>query len=425
MTRLVGPRARRFVPLLALAACLAAHPVGAAPAEELQFHDPSIVRDGDTYYVFSTGRGVLVRRSTDLEHWEDLGPVFERVPPAARRVVPNQPDLWAPDVAFFGDTWHLYYAISRFGSNRSAIGHATTPALDPASEKHHWTDKGLVLESTPGRTDYNAIDPNVAFDEDGRPWLFWGSFMTGIKVARLDARTGELPRGARIRAVASRPAPGAVEAAYVVRKGDAYFLFLSFDFCCRGANSDYRIVVGRSKRIDGPYVDRGGRALLAGGGTPVLSGYGRWRGPGHNSVLLRDEGDLLVHHAYDANRGGRHYLRVRPLVWAPDGWPLAGEPEDRARWAAERDPPSAAGAWMHSVDFQVPERIALREGGVLGDADSPRRWAQDGRRLALTWPAAAAPGGAWVDECVLSADGCRYLGRNQQGTVVRGWRLAD
>lgn len=409
----------------ALLVVLLAPPTWAGPETPLEFHDPSIVVDGDDTYVFTTGPGVLVRRSKDLETWEDVGPVFDAPPRWAQEIVPDQPDLWAPDVASFSGRHHLYYAISRFGTNQSAIGLATNKSLDPKRSDYEWVDRGPVIQSKPGRDDWNAIDAHVAFDREKRPWLFWGSFLSGIKSARLDPKTGKLALDARIVSIAARPPPGAVEAPYVVWKDEYYYLFLSFDFCCRGAASDYRIVVGRSARIAGPYVDREGRALLAGGGTPLLAGYGKWRGPGHNSVLLREEGDLLVHHAYDADDGGRPRLRLSPLVWTEEGWPLAGEVEDRARWHAKGEPPSPAGAWMHSVDFREPTRLVLHSEGTLGDFGSANRWAREGTRLTLRWPRSDAPGGAWIDACVLSPDGCRYLGRNQRGIVIRGWRLAD
>ncbi len=404
---------------------LLATPAWTGPDTVLEFHDPSIVKAHGAYYVFSTGPGIRVRRSKDLETWEDLGSVFKAVPRWAQEVVPDQPDLWAPDVAFFEGRYHLYYAISRFGTNQSAIGLATSRSLDPRRSDYGWVDRGIVIRSRPGADAWNAIDAHVAFDSEERPWLFWGSFHSGIKAAQLDPKTGKLARDAKFLPIASRPHPGAVEAPYIVRRGEYFYLFLSFDYCCRGADSDYRMVVGRADRLEGPYVDRQGRALLDGGGTPVLSGYGRWKGPGHNSVLLREEGDLLVHHAYDAQDGGKPRLRLSPLLWMEDGWPVAGDAEDRARWLEGGEPPSPAGAWMHSADFAAPTRLVIHADGALGATSSANRWEQEGRRLTLRWPRGDAPGGVWIDSCILSVDGCRYVGRNQLGMIVRGWRLAD
>ena len=109
----------------------------------------------------------------------------------------------------------------------------------------------------------------------------------------------------------------------------------------------------------------------------------------------------------------------------PDGWPHVGEVEDLQRWFADGEPPSPAGAWLHCVGASTPGRVVFHPGGALGASDGLDRWSRDGRALILAWPRPDAPGGEWVDECLLSPDGCRYLGRNRRGTIIRGWRLAD
>ena len=299
--------------------------------EARRVHDPCLIRQGDVYYLFSTGRGVPIKTSKDLLRWDDAGRVFpDGLPEWAGREVPRARSVWAPDISFFEGEYHLYYSVSTFGSQRSCIGLATNKTLDASSENYRWIDRGEVVDSRPGRDDFNAIDPNLAIDETGSAWLSFGSFWGGIKMVKIDPKTGLRPAGDReVRALASRPRPDAIEAPFLVRKGDWYYLFVSFDYCCRGARSDYNIVVGRSKEMGGPYQDRDGTPMTEGGGTPVLAGQGRVRGPGHNAVLLRPEGDLLVHHYYDADEGGMVKLQVRPLTWSDNGWPIAGEPLSR------------------------------------------------------------------------------------------------
>jgi arabinan endo-1,5-alpha-L-arabinosidase len=143
----------------------------------------------------------------------------------------------------------------------------------------------------------------------------------------LDPQSGKpLESPAKMLAIAARPGSNAIEGALIVRKHGFYYLFVSFDFCGRGVESTYKIMVGRSPDLKGPYRDRSGRAMMEGGGTLVLESYGHVRGPGHNSVLLDGEKDWLVHHYYDARAKGVPTLHIRPLVWADDGWPRVSEP---------------------------------------------------------------------------------------------------
>ena len=308
-----------------------------AEGDVLNVHDPVMIRQGGFYYVFHTSRrgGIDIKRSPDLLHWKVAGKVFEQLPAWMGKLVPGVRGLWAPDISFHNGKYYLYYAGSRFGANDSFIGLATNATLDPADPKYQWIDEGLVLRSQSGRDDFNAIDPNAVYDEQGGMWLVFGSFFSGIKLLRLDAKTGKPAENPpKITTLAWRPAaPHAIEAPFIVKKNDFHYLFVSFDFCARGEKSDYNIRVGRSKKLTGPYLDREGREMKAGGGTIVLQSEGNVRGPGHCGLLMNDRGtDWLVHHFYDARvewrRGmkGLPTLQVRPIVWTKDGWPQAVAP---------------------------------------------------------------------------------------------------
>lgn len=303
-------------------------------------HDPSIAREGDTYYVFTTGASpdggqLAVRCSTDLIAWKFCGHVFDQVPAWIREASPRTRDLWAPDISYFQGKYHLYYAYSTFGGNASGIALATNETLDPTSPRYHWNDEGLVLKSVQS-DNFNAIDPNIVLDDKGQPWLSFGSFWSGIKMCRIDPVTGKRLAGdANLYALASRAEPahpepvkpglppdwGAIEAPFIVRHGGFYYLFVSFDLCCRGTHSTYRTMVGRSRRVAGPYVDADGKPMLEGGGTQLLAANSRWLGPGGESLLQRREGDLIVFHAYDA-RTGKPALQISTLTWK-NGWPHA------------------------------------------------------------------------------------------------------
>jgi arabinan endo-1,5-alpha-L-arabinosidase len=295
-----------------------------------QVHDPTIIKEGQTYYLFSTRAGISIRCSTDLIRWRLCGDVFAHLPEWAVKDVPGLRGLWAPDVSYFNGKFHLYYSASTFGSNRSSIGLATTQTLDQSSDRYRWADQGKVISSY-SSDDWNAIDPNVVLDEKNEPWLAFGSFWGGIKLRKLDQTTGKLSSTDQtLYSLASRPRtaelPGAIEAPVIVRKKGYYYLFVSFDLCCRGKNSTYNIRVGRARRLTGPYTDRSGKLMMEGGGTLVVAGKGRWAGPGHCAVLQDKDGETLVYHAYDTEWRGIPTLRIASLLWDQEGWPTITGP---------------------------------------------------------------------------------------------------
>ncbi|MGQ9505185.1 MAG: arabinan endo-1,5-alpha-L-arabinosidase [Thermogutta sp.] len=300
--------------------------------------DPTVIavpRAGDSqtgcdYYAFVTGRGIPILHSHDLKSWRPIGRVFDQaVPDWARREVPGSTGIWAPDVSYHQGRYYLYYAVSTFGSQRSVIGLAVNETLDLESPKYRWVDRGEVIDSSPDKCDYNAIDPALFVDDDGKWYLFFGSFWSGIKAVELTPGEGKPKPGAEIVPIAGRPnhPTHAIEAPFVVCRGGYYYLFASWDRCCDGAESDYKVVVGRSKHVLGPYLDFVGRPMREGGGTVILSGNERWRGPGHNCVLITKTGDWIIHHTYDMRNLDKHrILQVRPLTWTEDGWPRVGQP---------------------------------------------------------------------------------------------------
>ncbi|HEX3760949.1 MAG TPA: LamG-like jellyroll fold domain-containing protein [Kofleriaceae bacterium] len=301
-------------------------PLGKAPehvdvqGDVTDVHDPAMIAAHGTYYLYSTGQGLQVRTSRDLASWHFAGQVFATNPAWVISKFGDLPSLWAPDVTFFGGQYHLYYAASTFGSNHSCIGHATKANLASSAP---WTDHGPLICSNDGTVDdWNAIDPHVVLDTAGTPWMSLGSFWSGIKLIQL-TRTGERADGS-LRALASPPST-AIEASYIVYRAPYYYLFASFDFCCQGANSSYNVRVGRSTSITGPYVDRTGLDMLAGGGTPVVAGDSRWAGPGSNAVVQIGDRWWNVYHTYDVQNAGIPTLRISELSWQ-DGWPVSGEP---------------------------------------------------------------------------------------------------
>jgi arabinan endo-1,5-alpha-L-arabinosidase len=313
-------------------------------------HDPSIAKDGDTWYLFGTANGPIrdgelpIRCSQDLHTWKRCGNVFDKIPDWIKKESPETKELWAPDISFFNGEFHLYYAFSVFGKNTSGIALLTNKTLNPKSPDFHWIDHGLVLRSRV-EDDFNAIDPNLVLDEKGQAWLSFGSFWTGIKMRRIDPKTGLLDaQDTKTYPIATRKRPDnpppnppglpgnwqAVEAPFIIHHGDYYYLFVSFDLCCRGTKSNYKTMIARSHSVTGPYLDAQGTPMLDGGGTPLLLGNSRWFGPGGESLLQQKDGDIIVFHAYDATTG-HAYLQISTIGWV-DGWPKValegGNPAD-------------------------------------------------------------------------------------------------
>lgn len=304
-------------------------------------HDPSIMKEGNTWYVFATGKAPSggqfeVRCSTDLHQWKACGQVFDAIPAWIQQRSPGTKELWAPDISFVNGEYRLYYAYSLFGKNTSGIALATNKTLDFNSPNYRWVDQGLVLESK-ASDNFNAIDPNFIRDESGHDWLSFGSFWDGIKMRRLNDKTGKLSAtdaklyslARRAKPIDAAPAPPnlppnweAVEAPFIVLHHHFYYLFTSWDLCCRGTKSTYKTMVGRAKSVTGPYVDKAGKPLNEGGGSELLTANGRWLGPGGESILMNPSGDdLIVFHAYDATTG-KPSMQLSTIDWTGD-WPHA------------------------------------------------------------------------------------------------------
>jgi arabinan endo-1,5-alpha-L-arabinosidase len=280
-------------------------------------HDPAAYVAGKTIYLAATG--LVGKTSNDLTTWAAAANPLAL--PSWAATATKATNLWAPDISYFGGAYHLYYAASTFGSNKSCIGQATRAALDSGS----WADQGMVICSNMGETDdWNAIDPNVIVDDAGTPWLALGSFWSGIKMikltdtgARADTTVLSLANGANSR--------GSLEGAWIFKRCGLYYLFMSWGACC-GSPYDYNIRVGRSATVSGPYVDKAGKSLMSGGGTLVVQGDTSWVAPGHNAVIAYGGKTYNIYHALKGSSSGAATLRIAELVWDAQGWPVSGGP---------------------------------------------------------------------------------------------------
>ena len=295
-------------------------------------HDPVMIREKGTYFLFCTGNGISVFSSKDMKTWRKENAVFTKAPEWAVKAIPGfRNSMWAPDISFQNGQYYLYYAVSAFGKNTSCIGLAVNKTLDSSSKDFKWVDKGKIIQSVPGRDMWNAIDPNLVIDDSGTAWLSFGSFWNGMKIVKLSGDMTAVAQPETWYTIAARKrdfilpdsvaGDAAIEAPFIIKKGAYFYLFVSFDYCCRGEQSTYKIMVGRSSQVYGPYADRNGVPLNLGGGSTVLQGDKNWHGVGHNAVVTFDETDYLVFHGYDASDNGRSKLRIEKLNWV-NNWPV-------------------------------------------------------------------------------------------------------
>ncbi len=305
-----------------------ARPLDQSASRGIVTRDPSsILKCKDDYWVFYTGRGVPSYHSKDLVKWERGPAVFQAAPSWVATNVPANRNMvyWAPDILKVGDRYLLYYSVSSFGKMTSAIGLATNPTLDPDDPAFHWTDQGVVVRTQEGQAGeaFNAIDPAVFQDRDGSLWMAFGSYWTGIKLIQLDPKTGL--RSTTDLKMTSLAYNESIEAAYLCRQDDYYYLFVNWGSCCQGPRSTYNIRIGRSKTITGPYLDQAGIDMMKKGGSVFLATTnGPLIGPGHAGTLsVEGKTWLTSHFEGDMQMNGRATLAIMPLRWNANGWPEA------------------------------------------------------------------------------------------------------
>lgn len=297
-------------------------------------HDPVMIKQDSVYYLFTTGNGISVASSTDMKNWTRLAPVFSSKPEwITEEIVPGfrGNHLWAPDISFVNGTYYLYYSASAFAKNTSAIGVATNKTLHPSDPDFKWVDHGMVVHSVPNRDFWNAIDPNLIMAGRNEGWLAFGSFWGGLKLVKLSPDLLSLAQPEEWYTIARQPrtfalddtdpGDGAIEAPFIYRHYQYYYLFVSVDYCCRGLDSTYKILVGRSRNVEGPYVDKDGVLLSRGGGTLVAEGNEDWAAVGHCSAYIFDGKSYLVFHGYDRRDNGRSKLIIREIKWDGSDWP--------------------------------------------------------------------------------------------------------
>lgn len=309
---------RRAVAAAALGVLALAQPASAAfwnLTGSVITHDPSIIKQGSTWWIFETGNGLPVKYSSNGTAWNQGVKMFASEKSWWRTYAPNMGsnDVWAPDIHYFNGRYWLYYSVSEFGKNNSAIGLTSCTSISAGD----WRDDGMVISSKSGVNSYNAIDPNLTIDASGQPWLVFGSWFSGIYITRVSTSTMK-PTGSLTK-IAARS--GGIEGANIVYANGYYYLFVSIDKCCNGVNSTYKIAYGRSTSITGPFVDKSGAQMLNGAATVLDAGNTRWKGPGGQDVYQNGSAWVIARHSYDANNNGAPTLLINDLYWDASKWP--------------------------------------------------------------------------------------------------------
>jgi len=376
-------------------------------------HDPStIVECKGKYYTFGTGGGGLI--SEDGWTWNSGA-----VRPGGGA---------APDAIKIGDRYLVIYGATGGGERSGYRGKIFTmwnKTLDPNSPEFKYTEP-VVVASTNGYEECDAIDPGVLLDPStGRLWLTYGTYYGAIRIVELDPKTGTRVKG-------NEPVDIAVacEASDLIYRDGWYYLLATHGTCCDGANSTYNIVVGRSKKITGPYIDNVGRSMLEGGGKMVAATIGTLIGPGHFGRVVLENGVEIMscHNEADLNQGGRSVLGIVPLLWK-NGWPFAGEKFKEVTYEIESE--RRGYALELAVDFT---RMAGGMRGMSRNSDEPVKPvpAQELADVIKTWPAGNIgvrigdymfrPHQKWTIKAIPEAGG--YLGGPYFKIVIAGTERA-
>lgn len=274
----------------------------------LTSHDPSIYKEGNTWWIFETSNtGIGVKYSPDGHAWTQGVSIFPAGLAWWKAYNGNTTGIWAPDIHDWNGRAIAYYAVSTFGSQNSAIGLVTATSI----AKGDWVDHGAILTSKTGGT-YNAIDPNFFVDSSGQPWLTFGSWFSGIYTTRVDP-TLLTPTGTLYHLAQDS---SGIENSFVMTNGGYYYLFVSKGTCCAGANSTYHISYGRSTSMTGPYLDQNGVNMLNGGGTTLDAGSARFIAPGGESI----SNGAIVRHELDSQNNYNPVLFINDFYFV-NGWP--------------------------------------------------------------------------------------------------------
>lgn len=374
-------------------------------------HDPSTIMECDgKYYTFGTGGGGLI--SSDGWTWNS----------GAQRPGGGA----APDAIKIGDRYLIAYSATGGGLGGGHAGRVLTmwnKTLDPQSPDFKFTD-AIEVASSITDEDCDAIDAGLMLDPTtGRLWLVYGTYFGYIRLVELDPKTGERVKGNKAINVAID-----CEAGALMYRDGWYYLLGTHGTCCDGVNSTYNIVVGRSRKVTGPYLDNVGRDMLKGGGKMVIGGRGRTFGAGHFGRFIECEGveKMSFHWEADLDQGGRSVLAIHPLTWK-DGWPVGADQFKPGTYEIESE---RRGYSLELVVDFVRAQGGMRMFGFGGGNQQPPQpvASQSLADVVETWPAGdirirmadymARPHQRWT--ITPATDGSGYLGGPYYKITIAG-----
>jgi len=423
-------------------------------------HDPSVLKIGDYYYMYSTDvgygisvrAGIQIRKSKDLVEWTFVGWVFNSLPPMGANYISQAggtafQSLWAPYIMKATTGYRLYYSLSSAVSRLSVIGLATA-----TSPEGPWTETGLVVTSKNDNvTQTNAIDPTVVITPAGEYWMYYGSAYDGIYVLKLDASTGLTSsagdKGVRVvqRGSTGSSINGNLEGAEIIYNAaqSKYYLFMSYDWL----QTKYNVRVARSNTPQGPFLDFNGNDVnVPHDASPMIvapyqfMGHGGWQGTAHCGVFKDDAGQYYM--AHQGRPGVSSYsmdLHVRKIFWMDNGWPVVSP--ERYAWEdnslVSKD--SLAGNWEQIVlgytvvpgyadqqtspNLQVATTISIEAAGTVNN-NAANTWVYTAPWLTITWGTGSVnklfvqKGRDWENKNSTII----FTGLNETGTAIWGKR---
>lgn len=283
------------------------------PVCQMSLPDPTVLEDEGVFYLYATEdtRNVPIMVSSNLVNWKQSGTVFTE---SSRPNFVNGGGVWAPDINKIGNNYVLFYCMSVWaGIWDCGIGIAV--ADNPLGP---WYNRGKLFNSREIGVS-NSIDP-FYIEDNGKKYLFWGSYGGGIWAIELSDQGLSLKDGASKVQVAGPT----YEGSYIHKKDGYYYLFASINNCCEGFNSIYTTVVGRSKSLLGPYLDKKGNSMMSYNHEVVVEGDGvNFFGTGHNSEIITDKNgdDWILYHAYSKMTGNKARALMLDKVTWENGWP--------------------------------------------------------------------------------------------------------
>lgn len=282
------------------------------PVVNTSLPDPTIIRVADgTFYLYATEdiRNTPVMQSANLVDWTYAGTAFTN---ATRPDFEPNGGLWAPDINYINGKYVLYYSMSVWGGEWTC-GIGVAVADQPEGP---FTDKGALFRSNEMDVQ-NSIDPFYR-EENGKKYLFWGSFRGIYAIELSDDGLALKPDAGK-----TKIAGTAFEGVYIHKRNGYYYLFASVGSCCEGINSSYQLVAGRSENFFGPYVDKTGKDMMNNGYTVVIGSNSRFVGNGHCSEIVQDEAgnDWILYHGIETKKPGGRVLMLDRIRWDEQNWP--------------------------------------------------------------------------------------------------------